>query len=392
MMQLYMIDTIIIPPGYYDYAAATPILPEVLDVMRPYWSETFYNPSSLYGPALVTSEAVANARQLVAKICGTQSNKVIFTASGSESINLAILGYVRAWREENQDKIPHIITTAIEHSAVLESCRQLEREGFEVTYLPVDAEGFVVPDNLRESLQQNTALVSIGWVNNEIGTIQSIKQLARIIKKHNSNIVVHTDAVQAVNYLNINMQKLGVDMMTIDAAKFYGPKGIAALICGGDLNLKKDLYPIVFGGGQEKGLRAGTENVAGIVGLAKALEIAMRDREIEGLRISALRDELYKLLQQKYPDCVVNGPADMSLVSGQRIPNNINVGVSGLDSEFEVIRLAEQEGVMCSPGSACQNNGQSNYSHVIQALEDTEGALASSSLRFSLGKDLPCGT
>jgi len=352
---------------YLDHAATTYMDKKVVEVMQPFFIDKFGNPSSLYKQGQEADKAMDRARRKVADIFGCQEEEIIFEGSGTESDNHAIIGTALA----NKSRGNHIITTAIEHHAVLHACEFLETQGFEVTYLPVDKEGIVKVEELKKSIRPETILVSIMYANNEIGTIQQIKEISRIIKSSNHSVLFHTDACQAAGFYKLNVDDLGVDLLTINGSKIYGPKGIGILY----IRQGTAINSIIHGGGQEKGRRAGTENVAGIVGLAKALELAQSDREKESKRLIKLRDKLIKGLL-KIDKVFLNGHAT------KRLPNNVNITVLDIEGEAMLLHLDEQ-GIAASSGSAC-TSGSLDPSHVILALGHPY-EVAHGSLRFSLG-------
>ena len=357
---------------YMDHAAAAPMDKRVKKAMEPYWTENFGNPNAIYKEGLIARSAVETARKDIAKILGARVKEIIFTNGGTESDNLAIFGIAKNF------KSGHIITTKFEHHAVLNSCKRLEKEGFEVTYLDVGKEGVINPKDVAKVLKPETILVSIMYANNEIGTVQPIREIAKAIrdfKKKNGAVfpLFHTDACQAPSYLDINVERLGVDLMTINGSKIYGPKGIGLLYAKNGIKLE----PLLDGGEQERKLRPGTENVPAIVGLAEALKIADKDREKESARLVKLRDYFINRLLGEIPKTVLNGhPA-------QRLPNNINVSI--LDAEGESIVLyLDEAGVSCSTGSACTSESL-EPSHVILAIGKPH-AYAHGAMRFSLGR------
>jgi len=358
---------------YMDHAAAAPMDKRVKKAMGPYWTENFGNPNALYKEGLIARSAIENAREDIAKILGARAKEIIFTNGGTESDNLAIFGAVKNF------KSGHIITTKFEHHAVLNSCKRLEKEGFEVTYLDVGKEGVVNPKDVAKALKPETILVSIIYANNEIGTVQPIKEIAKVIRNFKKqgeakqNIYFHTDACQAPGYLDLNVERLGIDLMTINGSKIYGPKGIGLLYIKNGIKLE----PLLYGGEQERKLRPGTENVPAIVGLAEALKIADKDREKESARLIKLRDYFIGRLLGEIPKTVLNGHAT------QRLPNNINVSI--LDAEGESIVLyLDEAGVACSTGSACTSESL-EPSHVILAIGKPH-AYAHGAMRFSLGR------
>jgi len=352
---------------YLDHAATTPLEPKVLKVMLPYLKEKFGNPSSLSTLGVEAKTAVKEARLIISKILNCEPEEIIFEGSGTESDNHALIGTALA----NRARGNHLITSVIEHHAVLHACEFLESQGFEVTYLPVDKEGLVNLEMLAESIRPETILVSIMYANNEIGTIQLLSEISTIIKTKNPQILFHTDACQAAGYLDLNVKTLGVDLITINGSKIYGPKGIGALYVKNGTAIQ----PIIHGGAQENSKRAGTENVAGIVGLSKALELAQKNKETENKRLLALRDKLISG-SLKIKNVSLNGSAE------KRLSNNVNITIKGINGEKVMMEL-DKLGIACSIGSAC-TSGNPDPSHVILALgkgyEEARG-----SLRFTLG-------
>jgi len=361
---------------YLDYAATTPIEPKVLKKMLVFLKNNFGNPSSIHSFGQEAKTAIEEAREKIASSLNCSSSEVFFTGSATEANNIAILGIVRAAKRQGI-KNPHIIVSQIEHHAVLEPCRQLEKEGAETTYLPVDKKGLINLSDIKKAIKKNTVLVSIMYANNEIGSIQPIGQISRLIGQAEHSIghkiYFHTDAVQAFNYLNCDVKKLGVDLLTLSGHKIYGPKGIGALY----VRQNTPLEPVIFGGGQEQGLRPGTENTASIIGFAEAVQIAAQEREKEAKKIKPLRDKLIKGLLQKIPGAKLNGPQE------SRLPNNVNISIPGIEGESMLISL-DQEGIAASTGSACSSRSL-RPSHVLLAIGLTPKQ-AHGSLRFSLGK------
>jgi len=353
---------------YMDHAATTPTRVEVVKAMEPFWSEKYGNPGSLHHKGLEAKEALDKARESVAKIIGAKPSEIIFTGSGTESVNLAIKGFARA----NKERGKHIITQKTEHHAVLDSCGALEKEGFEVTYLDVDKHGVVNIEGLKKAIRDDTILVTIMYANNEIGTIQKISELSKVCRER--GIVFHTDACQAGGLLDINVKNLGVDMMSLNGSKIYGPKGTGMLFIKSGLRLE----PIIHGGGHEFGLRSGTENVAGIVGFAKALELAQKERESEAKRLRELRDYLIKRILEEIPKVFLNGHPT------QRLPNNANFTILDVEGESMVLRLSDK-GICASTGSACTSRSL-EPSHVLRAI-GLPADVAHGSLRLTLGKD-----
>lgn len=351
---------------YLDHAATTPLREEVLAEMVPYFSEEFGNASSVYGWGRRARQALGNSRDRVAEILHAEPDEIVFTSGGSEGANLALKG--AAWANQNKGK--HIITSAVEHYAVLDAVLWLERAGFAVTVLPVDGEGTVAPEAVQAALRPDTILVSIMHANNEVGTIQPISRIGAIVRSHGA--LFHTDAVQTAGTLTLDVNELNVDLLSLSAHKLYGPKGVGALYIRNGVRLD----PLIHGGAQEKRRRAGTENVAGIVGLAKALELAQAEREEEGARQTALRDKLLAGLQE-IPFTKVNGSME------HRLPNNVNICFRYIEGESLLLNL-DLLGVAASSGSAC-TSGSLEPSHVLLAM-GLSHEIAHGSLRLTLGR------
>ena len=352
---------------YMDHAATTPTRQEVVNAMEPFWGDKFGNPGSLHSKGMEAREAMDSAREKVAKVIGASAGEIIFTGGGTESCNLAIKGFARA----NSGKGKHIITQQTEHHAVLDSCISLEKEGFEVTYLPVDKHGVVSTERLREAIRKDTILVSIMYANNEIGTIQPITELARVARER--NIMFHTDACQAGGLLDVDVKKLGADMMTLNGSKIYGPKGVGMLYVRKGLKLE----PVIHGGGQENGMRSGTENVPGIVGFSTALELAQKERGQEADRLTSLRDMLIGRVLKEVPKSYLNGHPTL------RLPNNVSFTILDVEGESLVLLLSEK-GICASTGSACTSRSL-EPSHVLTAI-GLPKEVAHGSLRLTLGK------
>ncbi|HEY3231425.1 MAG TPA: cysteine desulfurase NifS [Roseiflexaceae bacterium] len=354
---------------YLDHAATTPVDERVVAAMLPYFTERFGNPSSIHRFGRAALEALDDAREAVAAVLGASRKEIIFTGGGSEADNLAIKGVALAQREAG--KGAHIITSAIEHHAVLHAVEQLEAFGFEATLLPVDSDGLVRPADLRAALRSDTVLVSIMYANNEIGTLQPLAELGAICREY--NVPFHTDAVQAAGAVSLNVNDLNVDLLSLAAHKFYGPKGIGALYVRRGI----PLLPQINGGGQERRRRAGTENVAEIVGMAAALRLAEEHRERFAAECAALRDRLVAGIRERIPDVSLNGHPT------RRLPNNVNVAFDGVEGE-SVLLLLDQEGIAASSGSAC-TSGALEASHVLLAL-GVPHERAIGSVRFTLGR------
>ena len=352
---------------YLDYAATTPTHPEVVKAMLPYFTENFSNPSSIYACAQQAKAAIEEARAGIASFIGARDEEVIFTSGGTEADNTAIKGV--AYARENKGN--HIITSSIEHHAVLETCEFLEKRGFLITRLPVDEYGMVSPADVRKAITDKTILISIMHANNEIGTIQPITEIGKIARE--SGIYFHTDAVQTVGHIPVDVNKMGVDLLSMSAHKLYGPKGTGALY----IMKGTRLVPFMHGGGQERGRRASTENVAGIVGFGKAIELARQEIGEEAERITHLRDRLIKGIQEGIEHTRLNGhPLN-------RLPNNINISVEFVEGESMCLSL-DLDGICASTGSAC-SSGSLEASHVLLAL-GLPPTQAHGSLRFTLGR------
>lgn len=352
---------------YLDYAATTPTHPEVLQVMLSYFSDSFGNPSSIHSYGQEVKGAVEKARSQVAALINARNEEIVFTAGGTQADNLAIKGVVSA----NEKKGNHIITSSIEHHAVIETCQFLEKHGAEVTYLPVDGYGLVDPDSVKKVITSKTILVSIMHASNEMGTIEPIAEIGKITRE--AGIYFHTDAVQTVGHLPVDIEELGVDLLSMSAHKLCGPKGMGALY----IRKGTRISPLIHGGGQEKGRRSGTENVPGIVGLGKAVEIASQEMTEEAERLTLLRDRLIKGILERIDNSQLNGHPS------QRLANNINVSIDYVEGESMVLNL-DLEGICASTGSACSSTSL-EPSHVLLAM-NLSHEQAHGSLRFSLGK------
>ncbi len=359
---------------YMDYAATTPTRQEVVNTMLPYMTTNFGNPSSIYTLAQDARNAVDSARNTISKILGSRSSEIVFTSGGTESDNTAIKGVSFAMKHLGN----HIVTSMVEHHAVLHTCQQMEQFGFDVTYLPVDHNGQVRIEDLENSITENTILVSIMYANNEIGTIQPIKDMVRTVKNKanelSKTIVFHTDAVQAVGHVDIDVTELGVDMLSMSAHKFYGPRGVGALY----VKRGTPFESLLAGGGQERQRRSGTENVPGIVGMAHALKLTHTDRKHESLRILRMRDRVVKELSNSVENLVFNGhPIN-------RLDNNVSVSFRGVEGEPVLMGL-DFAGICASSGSAC-SSASVEPSHVLLAIgrsaEEAQGTL-----RITLGRD-----
>ena len=350
---------------YMDHSATTFVKPEVLEAMTPYFTKHFGNPSSIYSIARDSKKAIDAARMQTAKALGADPDEIYFTSGGSESDNWAIKGVALANRKRGN----HIITTRIEHHAVLHTCQFLEREGFEVTYLPVDQYGLVDQYELEKAITEKTILISIMYANNEIGTIEPIAELGAIARKH--KVYFHTDAVQVIGNIPIDVKAQNIDLLSLSAHKFYGPKGIGALYIKKGVHIEN----LIHGGGQERRRRAGTENIAGIVGLGKAIEMATVDIPGHNAMIRSMRDRLIKGVLEKIPHARLNGHPE------KRLPGNFNVSFEFIEGESMLLWL-DDEGICASTGSAC-TSGSLEPSHVLLAT-GLPVEISHGSLRLSL--------
>jgi cysteine desulfurase len=353
---------------FLDHAATTPTDPRVVEAMLPYFSDSFGNPSSIHSLGLETRTAVAEAREKVASLIGAASDEIVFTSGGTEADNLAIKGVAQA----NAGKGKHIVTTRIEHHAVEESCRYLEKQGFKVTFVGVDKDGLVDPRDVEKAVTPETILISVMHANNEVGTIQPIAEISRVAKSR--GVYFHTDAVQTVGHIPAKVDELGVDLLAISAHKLYGPKGVGVLYVRKGTRIVSFLH----GGGQERGLRASTENVPAIVGLGKAAEIAQAEMDAESKHVTRLRDKLIKCLLERIPQVRLNGHPT------KRLPNNVNISVASVEGESLAVSL-DLEGIAVSTGSACSSEAM-EPSHVLTAM-GVPVELARGSVRFSLGRE-----
>lgn len=351
---------------YLDHAATTPVKPEVLEAMLPWFTENFGNPSTVYSIGRTSKKAIEEARETVARIIGAEPREIFFTGSGTEADNWAIKGAAYA----NMKKGKHIITTSIEHHAVLHTCQYLESEGFEVTYLPVDEYGLVSPEQVEAAIRPDTILISVMFANNEIGTIQPIAEIGKIARE--KGICFHTDAVQAMGSIRVNVSDLNVDMLSMSAHKFYGPKGVGALYIRKGVKLTSFMH----GGAQERGRRASTENVPGIVGLAKALELADKNMDEHNKKLIALRDRTIAEIEEKIPYVRLNGHRE------KRLPGNVNFSFEFIEGESLLLML-DLKGIAASSGSAC-TSGSLDPSHVLLAIGLTHER-AHGSLRLTFG-------
>lgn len=350
-----------------DHSATTPVDQLVVDTMLPFFTDTFGNASSLHSFGTEAAEALSQARKQVADSIGALPEEILFTSGGTESDNLAIRGVV-----PHDVGKKHIITSVIEHPAVLNTCDYLEGLGHEVTYISVDAEGIIDVKLLEASIKENTVLISIMHANNEIGTIQPIEKISEIAKEH--NIPLHTDAVQSVGKIPVDVNDLGVDMLSISSHKIHGPKGVGALYVRKGTNIS----PIVFGGNHERGMRSGTENVSGIVGFAKAMELAAKRLDADSTHMTQMRDSLISRVFDTISDVRLNGHPS------KRLPNNVNISFKYVEGE-SMLMLLDMQGIAVSTGSACSSKSL-KASHVLSALK-IEDEFIHGSLRISLGRE-----
>jgi cysteine desulfurase len=352
---------------YFDNAATTMLHPDALAAMMPHLTDHFGNPSGVYEYARAARKAVEEARWRIAEVLNAGPGEIVFTGSGTEADNWAIKGAAEALGGKRR----HIVTSAIEHHAVLHTCRYLEKQGYDVTYLPVDGCGFVSPDAVEKALRPDTALVTVMLANNEIGAVQQLAAIGEITRHR--GVWLHTDAVQAVGHIPVDVEALRVDMLTLSAHKFYGPKGVGALYVRGGVRLK----PIIHGGGQENNRRAGTENVAGIVGAGAALAITAGEMPGESERLSVLRDRLIDGIEHTIPLAHLNGPRE------NRLPGNVNFSFDFVESG-SLLRLLDTEGCYASSGASC-SSGSPDPSHVLVAL-GVSPERARASVRFTMGR------
>ena len=359
---------------YLDHAGTTPLAPEVLRAMTPYFTELFGNPSSIHTVGQEARYALDEARERVARVLNCRPREVVFTSGGTESDNAAIVGGATALQETGN----HVITSSVEHHAVLHTAQHLESQGFEVTYLPVDSDGLVQPEAVHRAITDKTTLVSIMYANNEIGVVNPIPEIAQVIRERaaelSRTILFHTDAVQAAGYLDLDVRRLGVDLLSLSGHKFHGPKGTGVLF----IRRGAPFLPYLLGGGQERERRSGTENIPGIVGLSVALEAANARREDTGRHCAELRDRIVAEVLKRVPGSRLNGHPT------RRLPNNANFSFPGVEGEPILLGL-DMAGIAASSGSAC-SSGSLEPSHVLLALGQS-AEVARGSLRLTLGKD-----
>ncbi len=353
---------------YLDHSATTSVKPEVLNAMIPYFTDNYGNPSSIYSIAREGKKAVENSRDIIAKSLGAQSKEIYFTGSGTESDNWALKGFAYA----NKDRGNHIITSSIEHHAIMNTCKHLGDNGFEITYLPVDENGLVSVEDIEKAIKPSTILISIMFANNEIGTIEPIAEIGKLAKE--KGIAFHTDAVQAVGNVKINVEELNVDMLSLSAHKLYGPKGTGALYVRKGVKIASFMH----GGNQEKGKRASTENVPGIVGLAKALELATANLDEHNKKLIELREKTIAGITEKIPYIRLNGDRN------KRLPGNVNFSFKYIEGESLLLML-DMKGIAASSGSAC-TSGSLDPSHVLLAI-GLPHEIAHGSLRITFGDE-----
>ncbi len=363
---------------YLDYAAATPLDPRVFRKMKPYWHTYFGNPGGIHAEGVCVRETLERSREAVARNLSVKAKDIIFTSGGTESNNLALMGYISSFSTKEDPTNIHVLTLATEHPSILETCKHVEKKGVSVTYLEVNEEGIVTPQMVREKLTPQTRLVSISYVNSEIGTIAPIRDIRKVIrgyeKKEGTRIVFHTDASQAPLYFDCSPEHLGVELLTLDAQKIYGPKGVGVLY----KNAHVDLEPIMYGGSQESGMRPGTENTPLIVGMSEALHYACEDREEAYAQMKELQEYFLKEVESHIPRAVLNGSRT------ERSPNNINISIPHIDSEYLVVAL-DEHGIAAATKSACLGYSKKG-SYVITSLKkgtDSED----NALRFSMGRE-----
>jgi len=353
---------------YLDHNATTPLHPEILETILPYYKEAFGNPSTIYSFGQETRKATDEAREKVANLIGASPEEIIFTSGGTEADNVALKGVAAALERKGK----HIIASSIEHHAVLSTLKYLEKRGCKVSFLPVDEHGWLDPKKVKEAITSQTVLISVMHGNNEVGTIEPISEIGEIAQK--SGIYLHTDAVQTIGKIKVNVDDLKVDLLSLSAHKFYGPKGVGALY----VRKGTRIHPLIHGGYQERRRRAGTENVAGIVGLGKAAEIASKEMVQQSRRESNLRDKLEKMIKENINHCRLNGHPT------RRLPNTLNVSFEFIEGESLILYL-DLKGIAASTGSAC-TSGSLEPSHVLMAM-GVPPEIAQGSIRFSLGRD-----
>jgi cysteine desulfurase len=352
---------------YLDYAATTPALPEVVEAMRPYFTEKYGNPSSIHSAGQESRAAIEKARSTVAGLIGCCTMEVVFTSGGTEADNHAIKGVAIA----NREKGDHIITTSIEHHAVLETCKFLKGWGFDITVVPVGSDGIVDPADIKKAITKKTILISVMHANNEVGSIQPVEEIGTVARE--AGVCFHVDAVQTAGHLPVDVEKMHVDLLSISAHKLYGPKGVGMLYMREGVRI----VPFMNGGEQEQERRAGTENVPGIVGFGKAVEVAVKEMDAEATRLTALRDRLIHGIRDSVENVTLNGHPT------RRLPNNVNYSFDFIEGE-SLLAYLDTLGIYCSTGSAC-SSANSEPSHVLTAM-GMSVERARGSIRFTLGK------
>ena len=354
---------------YADNNSTTPVDPRVKEAIKPFLGKKFGNPSSLHSFGREVEKEVEKARKNIANLLSADSDEVIFTSSGSEANNTALKGAAWSMKEKGN----HIITTDIEHKSVMKTCKFLEKHGFDVTYLDVDEEGKINLEQLKEELNEDTILISVMMVNNEVGTIQPLREISKILKGEKA--LFHTDAVQALGKLEVDVKELGVDMMSVSSHKIYGPKGVGALY----IRSGSKIEPLIHGGAQERNIRAGTENVPGIIGFGKAAELAEKERKKDTERMKELQEKLIKGIEDNIDDAMLNGPRDLD----ERLPGNVNFAFKYVEGESLILML-DRDGVAASTGSACSSESL-EPSHVLTSM-GLDPKVAHGSLRIGLGR------
>ena len=352
---------------YLDNAASTPLHPDAFKSMMPFFTENYGNPSGVHSQSRFAKNAIESAREGIAEILGADTNEIFFTSGGTEAANWAILGSAHVYKDES----PHFITSQVEHHGVLNAFTELQKQGFDVTFIQPDREGFIHPTTLKDAMKPSTRLVSIMFANNEVGTIEPIDELVGVTSGH--NICFHTDAVQAVGHIPVNVKALGVDLLSFSAHKFYGPKGVGGLYIKKGTKIHKQLH----GGGQEKNRRAGTENVAGIVGMHEALKISVRKMDEERVRLEKIRDKLIFEILTNISHSHLNGT-----VGDRRLPGNVHISFDFIEGESLLLHL-DLQGIYASTGSAC-SSGSLEPSHMLLSMGLTHEE-ANGAIRFSLG-------
>lgn len=375
-----------LPQIYLDHAATTPVDPRVLKSMEPFWSENFANPSALYKSGLIAKQAIDDSRAQIAKVLNCKASEIIFTAGGTESNNMAIIGTAKNF-EKKFGKAGHIISTTIEHHSILHTLDELKQQGWKISLAKVNSEGFIDLVSLKKLVRKDTALISVMYANNEIGTIEPISEIGKWVSGLNKaraknslpRVLLHTDACQAAGALSLDTQELKVDLLTLNGSKIYGPKQTGILFVRSGVVLE----PIIYGGGQEKNLRSGTENVPGIVGLGVALTLAQSAAKKESLRLNALQKYFIDRLSKKVDGIKLNGPSVVATKNFTRLPNNINISFDNIEGETLMLYL-DSKGIAVATGSACATTSL-DPSHVLMAIGQSRTA-AYSAVRFTMGK------